>query len=69
MVSVLATARNMGARLPRTLIVGCEPEQLDGGLMLSATVQQAVEPAVQKILTIVRDELRRTELPDEGGAG
>lgn len=51
--AVLASARAMGAALPRVLVVGCEPESLEEGIGLSAPVLAAVEPAVDLALTIV----------------
>lgn len=53
---VLQLAASMAARLPRVLLVGCEPETLGGeeGYMgLSLVVEAAVEVAVRKIELLV----------------
>ena len=47
--TVFAAVRELGGRLPRTLIVGCEPEAVEPGMGLSASVASAVPLAVQLI--------------------
>jgi len=51
--TVFAVVRQLGGRLPRTLIVGCEPQALDEGIGLSATVAGAVPAAVDLIRELV----------------
>ena len=53
--AVFANVRGMGGRLPRVLVVGCEPACLDEGMGLSEVVAAAVEPT----LAVVRDLLHR----------
>ncbi len=47
--SVFAMVRAMGGRLGRVLVVGCEPASIEEGMGLSAAVQAAVEPAMQRV--------------------
>lgn len=47
--AVFEIARSMGARVPRSLVVGCEPDTIDGGIGLSPTVQRAVPRAVDLV--------------------
>ncbi len=58
---VLAFLRASGAELRRLRVVGCEPETFgsddDPCLGLSATVTAALEPAIELVESIVRDEL------------
>lgn len=55
--SVLATLAWVGGRLPRTLIVACEPEDLSGTMSLSESVQAAIEPAMLIIRELIEDEV------------
>lgn len=50
--------------LQRALVVGCEPESVEDGIGLTATVAAAVEPAVQRLVEIIHKvhERRETEL-------
>jgi len=53
---VLAIAKQLGAQLRRVLVVGCEPESLDGEsgtLGLSAPVEASVSPAIQMIRSLI----------------
>lgn len=62
-VKVLAFAVALGARLPHTLVVGCEPGPLDGNgddelrMGLSAAVQAAVDEAVRMVDELVQERL------------
>ena len=51
--TVFAAVRELGGRLPRTLIVGCEPEVVDPGMGLSARVASAVPAAIQLIRDLI----------------
>ena len=54
--AVFMAVRQMGGTLPRTRIVGCEPDDLSAGTCLSDAVQQAIEPAVQMIRRLIASE-------------
>ena len=61
-VNVIRLARVLGAEIPRTLVVGCEPqvvlsgEQYDDMLMeLSAPVEAAVEEAAKLVQSLVEE--------------
>jgi len=54
--SVLDAVRQMGGVVPRTLIVGCEPESLDEGMTLSVPVREAIEPAIGMITQLIARE-------------
>ena len=61
-VNVIRLARVLGADIPRTLVVGCEPqvvlsgEQYDDMLMeLSAPVEAAVEEAAKLVQSLVEE--------------
>ena len=51
--TVFAAVRELGGRLPRTLIVGCEPHELDAGMGLSPAVANAVPAAVDLIVGLI----------------
>lgn len=53
---VFSSLLSMGGRLPRTLVLGCEPERLEEGIGLSPSVRAAVPVAVARILEIVREK-------------
>ncbi len=57
--AVLAAVQQMGGTLPKTRIVGCEPDatRLDEGIGLSAPVQQAIEPAIAMIRRLIESEV------------
>jgi hydrogenase maturation protease len=66
-VSVIRLARLLGAEIPRTLVVGCEPkvvftgEDYDDMLMeLSEPVQEAVDEAVKLVESIVEETNAQT---------
>jgi len=61
-VKVLRLARAMGARMPRTLVVGCETQNIPGThsyddmlMELSEPVQAAVEEAANLVETLVKE--------------
>ncbi len=54
--SVLASLGSLGGRLPRTLVVGCEPADTAEGMGLSPPVEAAVDGAVEMVTgLLVRD--------------
>lgn len=60
-VHVLRTAKAMGGRLQRVLLVGCEPGELGGeeGVMgLSPPVASAIEPAAMMVESLIWKELQ-----------
>jgi hydrogenase maturation protease len=61
--AVFRLLRALGGELPRTRIVGCEPERLDEGMELSERVRAAIDPAITLVQQIL-DEQRpvRTEV-------
>jgi hydrogenase maturation protease len=70
-VKVLALARAVGGRLPRTLLVCCEPETRMTGdedevvIVLSPPVAAALEPAAAAVLDLVGELIG--ERPEGGG--
>jgi hydrogenase maturation protease len=66
-VSVMRLARVLGAEVPRTLVVGCEPQNIPGRrdgsqthpddmlMELSEPVQRAVDEAVKLVESIVEE--------------
>jgi hydrogenase maturation protease len=68
--SVLTSVEMLGGRLPRLLILGCQPLVLDEVMGLSPVVARAVEPAARWIRKLVEGESRsagdaRRETSDE----
>ena len=55
--SVLQSVAALGDSMPRTLIVGCQPERLDDGIGLSEVVEAAVPIAALKALELASREL------------
>jgi hydrogenase maturation protease len=53
----LALLTTYDVAVGRVLVVGCVPESLDDGLGLTATVEAAVEPAVELVLRTVAERL------------
>ena len=51
--TVFAAVRQLGGAPPRTVIVGCEPEAIEPGIGLSATVARAVPAAIQLIRDLI----------------
>jgi hydrogenase maturation protease len=62
--AVLAGLGSLGGRLPRTLVVGCEPAAVGEQIGLSAPVAAAVERAVDVVTRLVTDGSA-----DRGNAG
>ncbi len=55
-LQVLRMARSMGGKLPRMLVVGCEPSLLEPAeerMGLSGAVEAAIEPAIEMIQSVV----------------
>lgn len=65
-VKVLALAKAMGGALPRTLVVGCEPQTRMGDddeeivMQLSEPVRAALRPAVELVESLI-EELSKTQ--------
>jgi hydrogenase maturation protease len=55
---VFAAVRALGGRMPRTLLVGCEPESVAPGIGLSECVARAVPDAIE----LIRGLLTSTEV-------
>ncbi|MDB4935525.1 MAG: Hydrogenase maturation protease [Labilithrix sp.] len=55
--TVLRAVEQMGGVLPRTRIVGCEPEDMTEGMELSAPVREAVGPAIAMIRRLIESEV------------
>jgi hydrogenase maturation protease len=55
---VFDTVRALGGRVPRTLIVGCEPEEIGESMGLSKPAMSAVGPAIDVIREIIAREPR-----------
>jgi len=51
--AIFGMLKALGGNVGRALVVGCEPENLEDGLGLSATVEAAVEPAVRRLVDII----------------
>ena len=56
LATVFGSLRALGGRLPRVLIVGCEPQTVAEGLGLSRPVAEAVEQAVALIEELIQRE-------------
>ncbi len=56
--TVFATVRAMGSRLPRILIVGCEPGDLSQHMGLTPRVQHAVDVAIDLVHEIIAATLQ-----------
>ncbi|MEN3357736.1 MAG: hydrogenase maturation protease [Mycobacteriales bacterium] len=57
--SVLASLGSLGGRLPRTLVVGCEPADTAEGIGLSPAVAAAVDGAVHRVARLLTDDAGR----------
>ena len=51
--AIFGMLKALGGNVGRALVVGCEPESIEDGLGLSATVEAAVEPAVRRLVDII----------------
>ncbi|MFN2518023.1 MAG: hydrogenase maturation protease [Jatrophihabitantaceae bacterium] len=56
-VAVLANLENLGGELPRTLIVGCQPLDLEENIGLTPAVSAAVDVAVTTVVQLLEDLL------------
>jgi hydrogenase maturation protease len=56
-VAVLANLDSLGGTLPRTLVVGCQPGDIDERIGLTAAVSAAVDTAIATVHRIVADLL------------
>jgi hydrogenase maturation protease len=59
--SVFGFVRRLGGTPPPMTIVGCEPESLEEGGEITATVSRAIEAAVPLVRRIVNQLLERPE--------
>ncbi|HMC36652.1 MAG TPA: hydrogenase maturation protease [Actinomycetota bacterium] len=60
--AIFGMLKALGGNVGRALVVGCEPENIEDGLGLSATVEAAVEPAVARLVDIIHRVHNRQEL-------
>jgi hydrogenase maturation protease len=51
--SVLASLSSLGGRLPRTVVVGCQVQDVDEGIGLSPPVRATVDKAVATVLGLL----------------
>lgn len=51
--AIFGMLKALGGNVGRALVVGCEPENIEDGLGLTATVEAAVEPAVRRLVDII----------------
>jgi len=58
--AVLGSLGTLGGELPRTLVVCCEPAELEERIGLSAAVAAAVPPAVSLVRDLLEEELGLT---------
>jgi hydrogenase maturation protease len=54
-VAVLASLESLGGQLPRTLVVGCQPADVEDGMGLTPAVAAAVDTAVATVTGLVAD--------------
>jgi hydrogenase maturation protease len=54
--AVLAAISSVGATMPRVVLVGCQPAQLDQGMELSAPVATALGEATRLVSEIMRND-------------
>ena len=52
---VLGRLAGLGGRVPRVVVVGCQPLTVDEGLGLSEPVTSAVAPAVEAVHCVAAD--------------
>jgi len=55
--AVFALVEQLGGRMPRTRVVGCEPQDLSEGMSLSEPVQDAIQPAISMIRRLIESEV------------
>lgn len=56
--TVLATVEALGGSLPRTFVVGCEPESTEESIGLSEAVGRSLGPATAAVRSLLEHELR-----------
>jgi hydrogenase maturation protease len=59
----------LGGTAPRTIVIGCEVENIDEGMGLSGPVAAAVPGAVAAINDVIADLSARTTAPTRSSAG
>lgn len=64
--AVFATLSALGGEPPRTFVVGCEVQNIDEGMGLSASVAAAVPEAVAAIADVLAELGARMTTPVEG---
>lgn len=64
--AVFATLRALGGTPPQTIVIGCEVENIDEGMGLSAPVSAAVPLAVAALNEVLADLANRATAPAEG---
>jgi hydrogenase maturation protease len=67
--TVLSSLRALGGRLPRTLVVGCVPADVDDRIGLSPPVAAAIEPAAATVRALLDDQLALRSVGAPSGAG
>lgn len=55
--AVAEMVRALGGTMPRVIVVGCEPADLDEGMELSGPVRAAIEPAAALVLRSIHEML------------
>lgn len=61
--AVLATVESLGGSLPRTFVVGCEPETTGEAMGLSETVTRSVDTAKAEVRSLLDRELAARVTP------
>jgi hydrogenase maturation protease len=64
LAAVFAAVRQLGGRMPRTLVVGCEPEHIEPGMGLGCRVSFAIDEAIGVIRELISDH--RGDKPGNG---
>lgn len=64
--AVFATLNALGGTAPKTIVIGCEIENIEEGMGLSEPVTAAVPSAVAAINDVLGDLAARTTSPAEG---
>ncbi len=66
---VFATVRALGGTIPRVILIGCEPLEVEERIGLSPSVQCAIERSIELVLAVVERELLGIEaaFDSEGG--
>jgi hydrogenase maturation protease len=70
---VLGTVAQLGGRLPRTLVVACEPASTDERMELSPLMARSIEPAIELVHEVIAahraEQAGRATGPEHGGGG